>query len=60
MNITVLSAVIRTLETIPVYGKVNCNKMAGCISALESLREPPKPVEDKEMNVEAEEKEDGR
>lgn len=58
----ILLAVIRTLETVPVYGKVNCNKMAGCISALESLCEPLKPMEKTKEEVvpETKEEEDGR
>jgi len=56
MEANLISAIIRTLETIPVYGKVNCNKMAGCISALESLLMPPAEPAKEDNQVSEEEK----
>ena len=37
MDLNVFYAIIKTLETVSVRGKEDCDKMAGCIKAIESL-----------------------
>lgn len=54
MNAEVLEAVARTLETISVRGKDDCDRMAGCIKAVEavsySLRKAVKEKHQSENN----------
>lgn len=48
-ELSVISSVIKTLNTIPVAGKREMSKMLGCIAALESVVEAlQKPVEKEE------------
>ena len=41
MDLRILNAVIITLESISVRGREDCDKMAGCIKALESIAYNP-------------------
>lgn len=56
MDLTIIKAVISTLDCIEVKGRDNLDALLGCINALESfvqiaeIQEENKPTEQEEVN----------